>query len=251
VISSEDVGCSGSNGRFATRNAGDGKTVTGDVALIGAEKDNYQLTSVSASTTANIGERDVTASVTAADKTFDGTDAAAVTSCALDASSGDHGAISGDAVGCSGSNGRFDDRNAGPNKPVSADVALTGADKNNYQLTSGTAATQATIHKRNVTASIIAADKTYDGTDAATLTGCSLETQAGNHGVVPPDAVDCAGSNGHFASATAGNGKSVTGGVVLTGADKDNYQLTSGTAATTANIDRRHVTAAITAADKT
>src|SRR4029077_1655084 len=178
VISSEDVGCSGSNGRFATRNAGDGKTVTGDVALIGTEKDNYRLTSASASTTANIDERDVTASVTAADKTFDGTNAAAVTTCALDASSGDHGAISGDAVGCSGSNGRFDDRNAGANKPVSADVALTGADKDNYELTSGTAATQATIDKRDVTASITAADKTYDGTDAATLTGCSLEAQA-------------------------------------------------------------------------
>ena len=251
VISSEDVGCSGSNGRFANRNAGDGKTVTGDVALIGAEKDNYQLTSALASTTANIGRREVTASVTAADKTFDGTDAAAVTSCALDPSSGDYGAISGDAVGCLGSNGRFDDRNAGPNKPVSADVALTGADKDNYRLTSGTAATHATIDKRNVTASIIAAGKTYDGTDGATLTGCSLEAQAGNHGVVPPDAVDCVGSNGHFASATGGNGKSVTGGVVLTGADKANYQLTSDTAATTANIDKRHVTAAITAADKT
>ena len=90
---------------------------------------------------------------------------------------------------------------------MSADVALTGADKDNYELTSGTAATQATIDKRDVTASITAADKTYDGTDAAKLTGCSLEAQAGNHGVVPPDAVDCTGSNGHFASASAGNGK--------------------------------------------
>src|SRR5207249_5478483 len=103
---------------------------------------------------------------------------------------------------------------------------LTGPNKDNYQLTSGTAATTATINKRNVTASISAADKTYDGTDAATITGCSLEAQAANHGVVSPDAVNCAGSNGHFGTATAGANKNVTGDVALTGADKDNYQRT-------------------------
>ena len=342
VISSEDVGCSGSNGHFANRNAGDGKTVTGDVALIGSDKDNYQLTSASASTTANIGRREVTASVTAADKTFDGTDAAAVTSCALDASSGDHGAISGDAVGCSGSNGRFDDRNAGPNKPVSADVALTGADKDNYELTSGTAATQATIDKRDVTASItrcrqdvrrhgrrdahgllardpgreprrgasgrrrlrglqrtfrlrngrerqvghrwrrphrggqgqLPADERHGRDDGEhRQTACdggdhgrrqdlrrddrrldhglrARGAELGDHGVISPDDVGCAGSNGHFSDKSAGNGKSVTGDVALSGSDKDNYQLTAGTDSTAANIAKRDVTPSITAGNK-
>src|SRR5205823_352321 len=104
---------------------------------------------------------------------------------------------------------------------------------------------------RNVTASISAADKTYDGTDAATITGCSLEAQAANHGVVSPDAVNCAGSNGHFGTATAGANKNVTGDVALTGADKDNYQLTSGTAATTATINTKQLSVSFQANNKT
>src|SRR5439155_15020906 len=82
---------------------------------------------------------------------------------------------------------------AGADKNVTGDVALTGADKDNYQLTSGTAATTATINKRNVTASISAADKTYDGTDAATITGCSLEAQASEHRRVWTDSINRAG----------------------------------------------------------
>src|SRR5207249_11578174 len=85
------------------------------------------------------------------------------------------------------------------------------------------------------------------------ISSCSLETQTANHGVVSPDAVGCAASNGHFGSAAAGVGKSVTADVALTGtvADKANYQLTSPSAGTTANIDKRSVTASIVADNKT
>ena len=99
-----------------------------------------------------------------------------------------------------------------------------------------------TINKRNVTASISAADKTYDSTNAATIASCSLETQSSDHGVVSPDAVGCAGSNAHFGNQDAANGKLVTAEVSLTGAAQGNYQLTSPTASTTANISMRDVT---------
>ena len=250
VVSPDAVGCGGSNGHFDDRHAGVGRPVTADVALTGAAADNYQLTSASASTTASIGRRDVTAAITVADKIYDGTDAASITNCSLDAESGLAGKISGDDVDCSASNGQFDNGNAGANKPVSADVELAGSDKTDYHLTSGTAATIATINPRPVTASISAADKTYDGTTAASITGCSLQAQSGDHGVISLDDVGCAGSNGHFSDKSAGNGKSVTGDVALTGSDKDNYQLTAGTDSTAANIAKRDVTPSITAGNK-
>ena len=251
VVAPDDVGCSASNGAFRNKNAGLSKPVSADVALTGADRTNYQLTSATAETNANIGKREVTASIAAGDKTYDGTDAAPITSCSLESQDGDHGAISGDEVDCAGSNAHFDTKNAGSNKPVSASVTLTGGDANNYLLTSASASTTANIGKRDVTASISADDKIYDGTDAATITSCSLEGQVADHGVVSPDDAGCSATNGAFGNGNAGVGKTASADVGLTGADKNNYQLTSSTAATTANVARRHVTASITAADKT
>ena len=251
VVSPDDVDCSASNGHFADADAGVGKNVTADVELTGTDKTNYELTSASASTTATISKRSVTASITAADKTYDGTDEAQVTSCSLEAELADHGVVSPDDVDCSASNGHFADADAGVGKNVTADVELTGTDKTNYELTSASASTTATISKRSVTASITAADKTYDGTDDAQVTSCSLEAELADHGVVSPDDVDCSASNGHFADADAGVGKNVTADVELTGTDKTNYELTSASASTTATISKRSVTASITAADKT
>src|SRR5439155_997662 len=168
----------------------DCKQVSADVALTGADKGNYQLRDRNSVATANIGKRAVTASITAANKTYDGTDAATIDGCSVEAQSAGHGVVSPDSVGCSASNGHFGSAAAGDGKQVSADVALTGADKGNYQLSADTAATTANIGKRSVTASITAANKTYDGTDAATINGCSVEAQSAGHGVVSPDSVE-------------------------------------------------------------
>src|SRR4029077_13506398 len=127
----------------------------------------------------------------------------------------------------------------GNGKNVTASVALTGSTAGNYQLTSGSASTTASINKRHVTASITAADKTYDGTTAASITSCTLEPASGMHGVVSPDDAGCSASNGQFASASAGTSKNVTASVGLTGSTAGNYQLTSGSASTTASINKR------------
>jgi YDG domain len=205
-----------------------------------AESANYFGSSDSEDFT--IGKRNVTASITAANKTYDGTDDAAITGCSLEAESGNHGVVSPDTVGCLGSNGHFGSAAAGDGKTVTAGVVLTGSDKDNYQLTSASAATTANINKRNVTASITAANKTYDGTDDATITGCSLNAQSGNVGKIGSDDVGCSGLNGKFDNKNAGTNKPVTADVALTGDDKDNYQLTAGTAATTANINKKALT---------
>ena len=250
VVSPDDVDCSASNGHFADADAGVGKNVTADVELTGTDKTNYELTSASASTTATISKRSVTASITAADKTYDGTDEAQVTSCSLEAAAADHGVVSPDDVDCSASNGHFADADAGVGKNVTADVELTGTDKTNYELTSASASTTATISKRSVTASITAADKTYDGTDEAQVTSCSLEAAAADHGVVSPDDVDCSASNGHFGNKNVGNGKTVAADVELIGDDKANYQLTSPSATTTADISERDLTVTATGVNK-
>src|SRR5207244_6048118 len=115
-------------------------------------------------------------------------------------------------------------------------LALTRAGPDTTLLRSDTAATTANIGKRSVTASITAANKTYDGTDAATISGCSVEAQSAGHGVVSPDSVGCSASNGHFGSAAAADGKHGTADVAPTGTNTGRNQLSADTAATTANI---------------
>jgi len=196
-----------------------------------------------------INKRNVTASISAADKTYDSTNAASITSCSLETQSSDHGVVSPDAVGCTGSNAHFGNQNAANGKLVTADVSLTGAAQGNYQLTSPTASTTANISMRDVTASVTASAKVYDGTDAAAIATCSLDAQSGNHGAIAGDAVGCSGSNGHFNNKNAANGKPVAGDVALTGLAAGNYHLTSGTAPTTANITKASLN--VKAADKT
>src|SRR5436190_1126223 len=188
---------------------------------------------------------------TAADKTYDGTDAATINSCTLETQTANHGVVSPDVVGCDTSNAKFGSAAAGSGKTVAADVALNGADKANYQLTSASASTTAAINKRNVTASLRDALTTYDGTDAATINSCTLETQTANHGVVSPDVVGCDTSNAKFGSAAAGSGKTVAADVALNGADKANYQLTSATAGDPAQINIGNANASTTATEKT
>jgi hypothetical protein len=234
VVSPDLVGCSASNGQFGTAQAGSGKAVTADVALNGADQGNYQLTVGSASTTAAISKRFVTATIAASDKPYDSSRDATITSCVLDGQSGDTGVVTGETVGCDASNGKFATKDAGL-QLVTADVALNGVDDGNYQLTSGSAVTSATINQRNVTASITAMDKTYDGTRAATITSCTLEAATGNHGVVSGDTVGCDASNGKFATKDAGS-QAVAADVALNGGDDGNYQLTGSTSSTTATI---------------
>src|SRR6185503_15945063 len=93
-----------------------------------------------------------------------------------------------------------------------------------------TSTTNASITALSVAPAIAAANKTYDGTTAATLMSCSVT------GAISGDLVACTGT-ASFASATVGIGKTVTAnGLTLTGPAAGNYVLSSTTAATTAAI---------------
>ena len=140
--------------------------------------------------------------------------------------------VSGDSVSAAYTAASFNNKNVGNAKPVSVTgISISGTDASNYNLTNTTAATTANITPKTVTGTFTAANKVFDTTTAATITGRSLS------GVVSGDDVSLTGGTATFNSPAVGNGKTVTGvGFTLSGADTPNYSLASSTLTTTANI---------------
>ena len=128
LVAGDQVNASATGGNFADKRVGNNKQVTlTGVALAGNDAGNY---SVSAATTrADITPLAISVSATtAADKVYDGGSAANAASVTL------AGVLVGDAVVGRG-NGQFDDRNVGPNKPLTiSNFSLAGGDAANYSL---------------------------------------------------------------------------------------------------------------------
>ncbi|MED5538691.1 MAG: YDG domain-containing protein [Pseudomonadota bacterium] len=237
VVSGDTVGTTAGTWTFADRNAGTGKTVTvSGVGLTGADAGNYTVT-IPATALADILQRSLTVTLTASNKTYDGTTAGSG-SVALS------GVVSGDTVGTTAGTWTFADRNAATGKTVTVSgVGLTGADAGNYTVTIPATAL-ADILQRAITANVSASNKTYDGTTAAAGT-VTL------NGVLGGDSVGATAGSFAFTDANAGTGKTVTvSGVGLTGADAGNYTLTVP-ASTLATILRRSITVSADAVSKT
>lgn len=87
-----------------------------------------------------------------------------------------------------------------------------------------------TVNAKSLTATFTAANKTYDGTTAATVSSSALD------GVVGDDSVSLSGGSANFSDADVGTNKTVTwSGPSLAGDDAGNYTLAS-VASTTADI---------------
>src|SRR5438094_617959 len=196
--------------------------------------------STSGAQTLTVTTAPVTVTFTAADKTYDGTNTAAVSNCSIAT-----GKVGNDDVTCSVAGGTFASSNANASaQTVSATATLGGTKASNYTLGANTTATTtAKINPKPVTGSITAADKTYDGTNAATINTCTV------NGKVGTDDVTCTGSGATFASANASaSPQTVTATVSLSGAAAGNYTLgANATATTTAKINPKPVTASIAA----
>ena len=98
-----------------------------------------------------------------------------------------------------------------------------------------------TIDKASISAvtGITAANRTYDGTTAATLD----TTDASFSGIVSGDSLSIGSASGAFTDKNAGMGKIVTvTGITLGGADAGNYTLLSDAATTTADISKAALT---------
>lgn len=236
VVAGDDLSTSASFA-FADKNAGNAKRVNiTEVVLGGTDAGNYDIT-VPAFVLADIARRQLTATVRVDDKVYDATTAAT-------GRLGLNGVITGDNVAAIGGQFTFDTKNAGANKPVSvAGFTLSGSDATNYTI-SFPASAFASITQRALNGSVAIADKTYDGTTAASGT-------VALSGILAGDQVSAAGGTFAFADKNAGAGKSVLiSGVTLSGADAGNYSL-SLPATVMASILRRAISATITAASKT
>ncbi len=222
---------------FATRNVGTGIAVSvSGISISGTDSGNYSLTSTTASATADITGRPLTISATGVNKIYDGSTTAAVTLA--------DNRVSGDVFTDSYASASFSDKNVGTAKAVSVSgISISGVDAGNYTYNT-TASTTADITAKSLTASFTASSKVYDGSTSAAVSGCALT------GVVSPDDVSCAASNGQFDNASVGAGKTVTADVALSGADSGNYSV-AATATSTADITKASLTVTgITASDK-
>ena len=212
---------------FTDKNAGDSKAVTASVAdgaLTGTKSGNYTIKTATAAN-AKISPKTVTATITAENKTYDGSETATVSTPTLT------DVISGDKVTATASNAKFvDGPGVGDSKDVTADIALTGDDAGNYTLTSNTASTTANITAKELTVTATAENKVYDGKTDAKATVTLTESD-----IVQGDTVtmDSSSMKATFDAADVGNGRTVTvTGLKLTGASADNYKLPDSITAT-------------------
>ena len=147
------------------------------------------------------------------------------------------GKINGDTVTLPTTvSGSFSDKNVGENKTVSVSTtALRGADAGNYSLNQPTGL-KASITPKGVTVSnIVASDKTYDGTTAATIStdGATFT------GIITGDTLSATAAKGSFSDKNAGATKAVSiTDISLGGSDAGNYTLANNTASSTANINK-------------
>jgi hypothetical protein len=164
----------------------------------------------------------LSSNATAANRMYNSTTAASV-------SVNLSGVFIGDVVSATAS-GTFGNKNAGVGKTVSVgSITLAGPDANNYTVSAPTSPS-ADITPFALTGSITAANKTYDGTVAATILTRTLAN------VFSGDSVSYVGGTASFSDSSVGVGKLVTAiGLTLSGVDSPNYSVNSS-ATTTANI---------------
>lgn len=175
-------------------------------------------------------------SAAATSKTYDRTTTATITGSLS-------GVVNSDVVTLSGT-GTFAQSNIGTAISVTSTSTLGGAGAANYSLTQPTGLTANITAKALTVSGASASNKTYDGTNTATVTGGTLV------GIISPDVVTLTQS-GTFAQTTNGTALSVTSTSTIGGADAGNYTLTQPTGLT-ANITSKTLTVSgMTAANKT
>ena len=226
-------------GVFTNKNVGIGKNVTLTNSYSGLDVGNYSITSQS-SATANVTSRLLAVTAVVRDKTYDATRTATDYSLYSDQ-------VVGDVLTLSANSALFDTKNVGTGKTITlAGIAVSGTDAGNYTLQNGSTTTKAAVTSANLSVTgVTAANKTYDGTVYATLSGTpSLTT-------LQTDVVNLVGTSvSTFADKNVGVGKTVTTtGYSLSGADAGNYNLITPTL--TANITKANLAVTAVADSKT
>jgi filamentous hemagglutinin family protein len=216
------------------------------ITLTGAQAGNYELANTTASTTATITRRPIgVVGVTATNRVYDGTRDVAVNTAGavIDASNvvaADQGQVNAVLPPGGITSGLLETKDAGTNRSVTiTGITLTGAMASNYLITGATGLV-VDIAPKAITASYSAADKVYDGTATAQVSGTFS-------GVLPIDtgALGLSATGLFTAGKNAGDDKTVAvSGTFLTGVERNNYVLLNPTGSTTADITPKNLTPA-------
>jgi len=171
--------------------------------------------------------------VKVSNKAYDGNTTASLSDATL------NGVVGSDNVNFTGGIGTFDNKNVGTLKTVIVSgFTLTGTKANNYVLSSQPSSSTANITARPLTITgATAANKTYDGTTSAIITGAVLT------GIVGSENVTLINPIAAFTDKNAGTAKAVTiAGYTLGGTDASNYTLSEQPSGLTADIIPRAIT---------
>ncbi len=216
--------------KYGDKKAGSNKLLIPEITFANAsDAANYAVTAVNANTGA-IDKAPLTASLRGeVEKLYDGNTTATLTNANFKVS----GKVSGDEVIFAGS-GSYDNKNVDNGKSVTVPTyTLDGADAGNYYVQGSIdGSVSGKITARPLTASVTAANKVYDGTTAATISG---GITLGNF--IAGDDISASYSSGAFADKNVDNNKTVTlSGITLSGADAGNYSLTANSITSSAGI---------------
>ena len=252
LVAGEALGLSGMVGTFDNANAGNrGVTVTGTTLADGAGglASNYVLTAQPTVANATIAQRQVTLTgMTATDRQYDGSTLASLTGGSIATG------VVGEALNFSGATGQFSSANAGSQAVAVTGTTLadgvggTGGLASNYVLTGQPLVANATIAQRQLTLTgMTAADRQYDGTRVAALSGGALNN------LVAGEALAFNGATGTFASRNAGSQAVTVAGTTLAdgaGGLASNYVLAGQPTVANATIAQRALTVTAAAQSK-
>ena len=215
VVGTDDVSLNQA-GNFSQTNVGLNLAVTAANTLSGTAAGNYTITQPT-DLTASITPKALTVTGTAvANKIYDGTNTATVT--------GGHlvGAITSDNITLT-QVGSFSQSNVGTGLAITIADTLGNNGLGNYTITQPTGLTANITAKTLTVTGTTVANKVYDGSNTATLTGTLsgvVSTDAANVTLVPA---------GTFSQSSVGNNLVVTAADTLTGSAAMNYTITQPT----------------------
>ncbi len=236
----------GGSATFADKNVGTGKTVnvTG-LNITGADASNYLLNSTTDTSAADITAKSVTVSgLTADTKVYDG-----ATTATIDHSTVSFGGmIAGDDLSASDTTGTFADKNVGTGKAVTlSGTTYSGTDVGNYTFVDQSSTTGSITPKSVTVSGLVANDRIYNGTTAATidLSGVTF------NGIISGDDLTANGTSGIFDDKNVGTTKAVTlSGTTYGGTDLSNYTFVDQTASAAAITAKSVTVSGITGVNK-
>ncbi|WP_291915087.1 YDG domain-containing protein, partial [Limnohabitans sp.] len=256
IIGNDTVNIAHSSANFADKNVardasgsiiGQSVTVSG-LSLRGADAGNYSIASETV-TSAKITPKALTVAVSVADKVYDGGTSATVSA------KTSNNIFSGDAVSIGFAAANFADKNVARDAngnvmektATVSGLSLTGADAGNYSLTSTTATDLATISAKALTVSVSVGDKVYDAGTAATVSAkTSSDILGGDTVSILHTAANFADKNvARDPSGQVVNQTATVSGLSLSGTHAGNYVLQNTSAAGSAKITPKALTASL------